>query len=248
MSELRQAAHLCPYTRRGYEKPRGYPGDAVLLDYIYGTAPAPDDTTSRGMDILGWMRRYSPAFASVRWRRDYFASRIDELAANRRRPRIASVACGHLREGHRSVATVSGHCELIAIDQDERSLDLVTHSHPTVTPLRGSVRDILTRRLDLEGCDLIYAAGLYDYLEDRLAKRLTLRLFDALVPGGTLVVANFIGIWEAGWMEALMEWHLLYRAQEELLRLAEEIPPALAEVRVDAGPSGNVAYLEVTRV
>src|SRR6478735_1879201 len=34
--ELRNWVYQDPFTRRAYEKPRGYAGDAVMMDYVYG--------------------------------------------------------------------------------------------------------------------------------------------------------------------------------------------------------------------
>ena len=36
---LGELLHRDPFTRRGFDKPRGYAGDAVLIDYLYATAP-----------------------------------------------------------------------------------------------------------------------------------------------------------------------------------------------------------------
>lgn len=248
MARLRRVAHACPYTRRGYEKPRGYPGDAVLLDFIYGSAPIPDDTAPLGEAILGWMSTHSSGFRSVRWRRDHFAERLDELAAEGTGGRVASVACGHFREGTRSEAVVGGRFdEVLAIDQDPRSLGVVANDQPAVTPTRTSVRDLIAGRASLDGFRFVYSAGLFDYLAESYAVRLVNRLFDALEPGGTLVVANFVRMWEAGWMEALMDWHLIYRTPEEVAGFARGIDPAHSEMRTYLDPPGNVVYLEVRK-
>jgi len=248
---LRQIAHECPYSRRGFDKPRGYAGDAVLLDYIYGSAPVPEGTTERGRRMLAWMRRESTGFASVRWRRDYFASRLDALATTVHRPRVAVVAGGHFREGQRSLAVRSRAFDTIQlIDQDPVSLDVVEQeqAHDGVTPIEASVRDIITGRHTLDGMDFIYSAGLYDYLAGRFATRLTAQLFAALRPGGTLIVANFVRMMEDGWMEALMDWWLLYRTPEEVGQFSSEIPDEMvASQRVFMDPFANVAYLEIVK-
>lgn len=248
---LRRIAHECPYSRRGYAKPRGYAGDAVLLDYIYGSAAPPDDTTQRGRDILAWMRRESTAFSSVRWRRDYFAGRLDELAARVQRPRVGVVACGHFREGQRSLAVRSKAFDALQVlDQDPLSLEVVEaeQEHDGVTPVPASVRDIITGKFSLDGMDFIYSAGLYDYLAGRFPARLTAQLFDSLRPGGSLVVANFVRMMEDGWMESMMDWTLLYRSPAEVEQFASEIPDtAIASRQVFMDPYSNVAYLEIVK-
>ena len=248
---LRKIAHECPYTRRGFLKPRGYAGDAILLDYIYGSAPPPENTTSRGREILSWMRRESTGFSSVRWRRDYFAERLDDLAAQVHCPRAASVACGHFREGQRSLAVRSKAFDALQVlDADPVSLDVVAaeQQHDGVTPVLASVRDVVTGRHTFDGMDLIYSAGLYDYLADRFAIRLTAQLFASLRPGGSLVVANFIRMMEDGWMEAFMDWRLLYRTPEQVGEFSSEIPDtAIASRRVFIDPYSNVAYLELVK-
>src|SRR4029079_5690378 len=66
---FRTTLHEDPHVLRASKKPRGYAGDAVLLDYIYGCAPLPETTTELGRAIYQWAVENSFAFRSVRLRR-----------------------------------------------------------------------------------------------------------------------------------------------------------------------------------
>jgi extracellular factor (EF) 3-hydroxypalmitic acid methyl ester biosynthesis protein len=87
-----------PFTRRSFEKPRGYAGDAVMLDYVYGQQGA-DGATDLGKAILQCLTSSTLAEA-VRWRRDVLATSVELLGLKVFRPRVLALACGHLREGH----------------------------------------------------------------------------------------------------------------------------------------------------
>ena len=75
-----------PFTRRAYEKPRGYAGDAGLMDLIYGLAPAGNLSPLGGM-LYGY-EFDSPCFQSVRTRRAVLAREIDSVAATRPGARV----------------------------------------------------------------------------------------------------------------------------------------------------------------
>jgi len=101
----------------------------------------------------------------------------------------------------------------------------------------------------LAGFDLVYAAGLYDYLPTSVTQKLTRALFDALQPGGSLLIGNFLpDIATAGFMEAVMDWWLIYRSQAELLQLTAGLPERqLGHIRVFTDEISNVGYIEVER-
>jgi hypothetical protein len=53
---------------------------------------------------------------------------------------------------------------------------------------------------------------------------------------------------EDGWMEAFMDWWLLYRSPDDVNRFASEIPESdIASRRVFTDPYANVAYLEIVK-
>ena len=209
---VRALLHQDPYTLRGFAKPRGYAGDAVLLDYIYGCAPLPEGVTTVGRAVYDWCYHKSPAFGSVRERRVALARLLDETAQRAPGGRALALACGHLREAQLSAAFV-GHQlgELVAVDHDQASLGVASAccAGLPVTCVPASVGDLLKSRVELGMFDLIYAAGLYDYLPDQVARRLTNQLWCNLRPGGKLLIANFVDCWEASYMEGAMDWYLL---------------------------------------
>ncbi len=84
----------------------------------------------------------------------------------------------------------------------------------------GSVRDLLTGNLQYANFDLVYAAGLFDYLTEKVARALVARMVTFLKRGGTLLIANFAsGLTDAGYMEAFMDWRLTYRTRDQMRSL-----------------------------
>ena len=242
----------CPMVRHAFDKPRGYPGDAELLDYLYRLR-RPVDDGSLGARIWDHTTLDRPAALAVRKRRDVLAAYLDALAERPSGARRAlSVACGHLREGLVSDAVGADELDrLVALDSDARSLDVVRDCFgaTTVEPTHLSVRDLI-RGDAIDGpFDLVYSAGLYDYLDTKFATRLTARLFDLTAPGGTLLLCNFVpDLYDIGYMEIFMGWELIYRTPDELRALTGEIDAAdIASTRVWTDTHHAVAYLEIVR-
>ena len=248
---VKEICHADPMTRRAFLKPRGYPGDAGILDLIYHAVPLPSDITRLGARVYSHTTSH-PACASVRARRDLLARLVDETAARVERPRVLSVACGHLREAQSSKAVAAGQVgAYYALDQDKESLGLIDREMGSigVTTVNESVRSLVTGRVDLSGLDLAYAAGLYDYLGLPVAVAVTRAMLHMVKPGGRVVVANFApNLVDIGYMETFMAWNLIYRDEAGMNEIAAGLPQDMvASSRSYRDIDGNIVYLEVVR-
>jgi extracellular factor (EF) 3-hydroxypalmitic acid methyl ester biosynthesis protein len=251
---LRALLHQDPFTYRVFSKPRGYAGDAVMLDYVYGREegwPAPPSASTLGKEIFQFTTG-SSACEAVRARRGFIADLVDGLSEELRKPHVLSVACGHLREALLcSTIRRRRFSRYVALDSDLRSLEEVTRCYGSfgVQTCNAGVRQLLTRRLDLGLFDLVYSTGLYDYLQMPAAQRLTASLFDLLRPRGRLLIANFLpGILDRGYMESYMAWKLIFRTRQDMLMIAEEIRlPDIHDIRIFAEENQNIIFLQITK-
>jgi SAM-dependent methyltransferase len=101
---------------------------------------------------------------------------------------------------------------------------------------------------NLSNLDLVYSAGLYDYLPDAIARRLTRRLYSMLKPGGKLFIGNLEESADSTWMmEFVSAWFLEYRTEESMLELASPLSPVPAVKRVVRDDSGRCLFLEIIR-
>jgi len=252
-SSILNLIHQDAFTHRAFSKPRGYAGDAVMMDMIYGQEEGWDqpEMSAVGQQVYQYTTT-AAASAGVRARREFIAELLDKtLQANHSRD-VLAVASGHLREASMSSAVRRRRFEsFIALDADNKSLQEVDQAYGRygVTTHLADIRKMLTGRLDLGTFDLIYSTGLYDYLNEKTAQKLTYHLFSMLRPGGKLVIANFLpSIDDIGYMEAFMDWFLIYRDRFDMLGLTRMIHQELmSDMRVTTEENQNIIFLEVTR-
>jgi len=254
--EVRRVVHLCPLTRASYEKARGYAGDPVVLDYMYGLAEG-STFSAHPSTTPGQVYNYaicSPVASAVRYRRSRIADLIDEIARERgpKTARVLSIAAGHLREAELSRAIQDGDlAEMRAIDQNSESVDIVdaTYAHLGVVADEGSVNDLIRARKRYSNYDLVYAAGLFDSLWWPVASRLAEIMLNAVRPGGKVMIANFVPeITSAPFLEVFMDWQLIYRTKDELAELFANVRHKIASLELWEDPHSHIAFVTATRL
>jgi len=258
---------LCsPFAYRTFSKPLGYAGDYEMVNMI---ARDPCEGSSLFAKLVNlWFIRQPPAEAH-RQRLDYLVQKqIEETArvvAEGGNARIFNVACGPAIEVQRFLTEkdVSDRAEFTLLDFNEETLQHVTAAlgaiktqYGRTTPLqfvKRSVHQILkesaktVERPANQRYDLVYCAGLLDYLSDQVCQRLTNILYDWLAPGGLLLTTN-VAIHNPlrHGMEHLLDWNLVYRTAPQVRALA---PRAAGpeNVVVRAEPTGINIFLEVRK-
>jgi hypothetical protein len=245
--------HQDPFTYRAFSKPRGYAGDAVMMDYIYGLGEAghaAQEATPLGRAIFQYMDT-RPSARAVRYRRELIAKLIDRTACQGG-SRVLALAAGHLRELEISDAVRTGKLDdFVALDQDRASLAVIARDYARfgVRTIDGSVRQILSGKANPGQFDFVYAAGLFDYLGTPTASALTRRMFDMTRPGGLMLIPNFLaGARDTGYMESFMDWHLIYRDHADMQALADVLPSdAVADCRIFDDDDDTIVFLLVTK-
>lgn len=244
-----------PFTKWSFEKPRGYSGDATLLDIYYQHSSAREiveAATPLGQEIYEYTSNADSSVAG-RERRDILAQYVDNAATEHLEAEVLSVACGHLRESEKVSALKNGGLKRwVALDQDPQSIATVMETCPEaiVKPLQGSVRGLLRRSYKIGSFDLVYASGLYDYLTKPLGVRLLERCWEMVKPGGKFLFANFSDeIQTDGYMESFMDWPLILRNEDDMLDIAESaVEKSEAEIRTFYGSNRNIVYAEMTKI
>jgi len=239
-----------PYIDDAFRKRRGFAGDAATLDFVYGHRSVP--TTTRLGKSLFAVTTAVPIAEAVRERCRHIASRIRETCESGPTPTIVSIACGHMRELHLVPGDLLSAARLIGLDQDPQAIrDLaVLHRGLRLVPMNATIRSLLTGTCQIPKAHLIYASGLYDYLEYRTALQLTQILGRRLYPGGVLLLSNLSPHnEEIAFMEAVMDWWMVYRSVEEMTDLATgavmETSNRVEEVYAHSG--GRLTYARIRR-
>lgn len=250
---LRELVHEDPFTSRAFKKPRGYAGDAELLDMIYGPEEQwPEPAASPlGTSIYRYTSA-APAAEGVRARRGFIADLVDRLAVETPGLSILAVAAGHLREASLSAAVRRRRIgRFVALDADPISLQEVDRAYGAygVETVVAPFSHLITGRAQPGKFDLVYSTGLFDYLSDSTGRRLVRTLFDMLKARGQLVVANFMpGIRDVGFMEAFMDWRLIYRTRRDMVEVTMEIDESeISDLTLFTEENRNIIFARLTK-
>jgi len=251
-----------PVLHRARNKPLGYPGDYGVMDFMYERQFEGTTLFARAVSLAFNQTR---APRAVRGRKDVVKQQVAALLARRAGTtlpvRVLSVAAGpaqELVELFAELEDLPTRLELVLFEQDKNAL---AYAFRRLKPsldgrFPGAVRttflhDSIKRLLRDEDLfqpfgvfDLVYCAGLYDYLQLNSTVVLTRRLAAVTAEGGQLLVANFVDHSTRWLMEHHLDWSLIYRSREELAEIGMRAVPK-ARNRILEEESGANPFLEL---
>lgn len=241
-----------PYTQWGLQKPRGYAGDATLMDFAYGHAAVGDmiDTSSpTGREIYKFTSSAQQA-ESARLRLKLICDELAQYALTDPGGGVTSFASGHARELEALPAATKEKLGLFtAIDLDAEALKTAQRSAwgmPFMSARRNAVTGDMS---DLQPSGLVYSLGLFDYLPDAYAQRILRKMWELTRSGGSLVVANLAtDAANLGYCEAIMDWWMVTRdadRMQALGRYLKRTEMAVGDITVTR--QGCFNYLKIVK-
>jgi extracellular factor (EF) 3-hydroxypalmitic acid methyl ester biosynthesis protein len=254
-----------PFVRRSFQKPLGYAGDYEVVNMMFRDPFEAE--TPLGMLVNAYALQLPPILGHrnrilhlkrllqeecVRW-----GDRTGRL-------RVFSLGCGPAHELQQFLAEspLSDRIEAVltdfnteTIEHTRRVLEEIRRRHgrqSAIRLIRQSAQEFIREAerdagdTPPEMYDLAYCAGLFDYLSDRVCRRLLEILYARLRPGGVLLATNVDDHPARYEMECFLDWHLIYRDTEAMRALApQSCPPEM--VTVWREPAGVNVFLEMRK-
>ena len=263
----------CPGIWRSYSKPFGYPGDFLIMNYIYGNGYEGTDVFSKAIHKISVETRICEA---VRHRKELLKEIISnelikiegtQASISETPSRVLSLGCGGAQEVTElcvdsKFSQAFGHVEWTLVDQEDRALTyaqnnimraiLTGRSRWRINCLYASflqlVSDKRTAAITKDRQHILYSSGLFDYLKQNRAKRLTRKLFDQVAPGGILVIANLASPSDYRWQtDYLLDWEMIYRTEKEMENLTADLPHVESAKIVKETKTAAVYFLIVRK-
>ncbi len=252
-----------PFVYRTFAKPMGYAGDYEMVNQMLSD---PREGSSTYFQIVNTLFLQAAVARAHRNRIDI----LDGYLAGFKTPAeddsepicVLNVGCGPAIEIQRLIAThpTPERLAFTLMDFSEETLAYTQSRIEEACARRGvqiqvewineSVHNLLkrasgsaTRRLDDRKFDFVYCAGLFDYLSEKVCQRLLQYFAARTKPQGTILVTNVHSSNpEKNTMEHLLEWHLIYRDEAAMQRIA---PATCSVQKIYTDETGVNVFLEL---
>ncbi len=211
--------------KRALEKPRGYPGDYQMLEYIYNNEPI-----SEGIGYYfdrGFLE--SDLVRSVINRKNLTKEEIKSLIKSGNNPKILNLASGSCREIREMLDEgIKESFSLTCLDQDEEAIAFSQNALKDsidATFIKDDIFNITKedRKSLLNDKDLIYSIGLIDYLPDRILKKIIKSIYDNLKPGAVLLLSHKDhGVYTPMREDWLSDWRFIPRDEKKTISLLND--------------------------
>jgi extracellular factor (EF) 3-hydroxypalmitic acid methyl ester biosynthesis protein len=251
-----------PAARRAFQKPFGYAGDYEVMRFLY---ELPFEGPTLFAKTMSLVTDEMAASRAVRHRKDLIKRWLKGQLQNRSAPlRVLGIAAGpaqELLELLSETPRLPAPLEIVLFDQDKGALAYAYRRMQPLTEnrqgpgvrilyLHESIKRLLQDRTlfdEFGTFDLIYSAGLFDYLRVTTAVQLARDFYSRLAAGGQLLVSNMVPENPSRWyMEHHLDWFLLYRSRAELLEMGQRAC-ADARLRILEEETGVNPFLEFSR-
>ncbi len=238
---------LSPETIQGwaFHKPLGYAGDYQIIERIYNyyTAPTPE--------LSKWDHFFHAQKApqAVRNRLSFFLDRLWHTTnTNSGSCHILNLASGPGRDMYEAMKVLGpSRVSIDCVEQDHKAIE---HAKNLCGDFLSSIQFIhknVFRFFTKKTYHLIWSAGLFDYFNDNIFKRIITRLIPLLKPNGKIVIGNFsTQNPNKGYMD-LCQWNLFHRSKEHLRMLAKDCGFLDGQIQVDQEAEGINLFLVMSK-
>jgi chemotaxis methyl-accepting protein methylase len=243
------------YNEWSLRKPFGYAGDFKIIDDIYQNNP----TTTGFVRLFDNYFQMSAISIAVRNRKEDFKRLMTSFISERKKEhklRIMNLACGPCRELYEILSSDPRLCDKVIFDcydNDERALEYAKNLLKTYSNLNfineNIVRIALKKDISLlidKKFDFIYATGLFDYFNGRVAIALIRNLKKVLKANGLLAISTVRDKYSnpsVHYMEWVGDWNLVYREDEEFKNIFLEAGFRENEFRTQYEQQGIMQYI-----
>lgn len=257
--ELHPLTMVSPWAHRCFSKPFGYAGDFEMLNM---TLRDPyEGPNSYAWLLNAYILTTAPPIAygnRIAMLVEHIRHEAQRVRREHGRPlKALSIGCGPVNEVQRFMREdpLASGCDFHLMDFNQPTIDFARERVEAVSRERGtrirttylskSIHELLQEargRRESFGTtyDLIYCAGLFDYLSDRICGNLIELFYKHVDPGGLVIVTNVENSRPiVASLELLMEWYLIYRNQQDMLKLK----PGLGEQSVRTDSTGINMFL-----
>ena len=257
---------LCsPFVYRTFAKPLGYAGDYEMVNMMFRE---PYEGSSLFAKMVNTYALQLPPIIAHRNRIAYLVERLGEetlrVARQNRVARVFNLGCGPAHEIQSFLANgrICEGAEFTLADFNDETIAHTTealgelkkrHGRNTrIQLVKKSVQQILKQadrviqRPAADQYDFIYCAGLFDYLSDKVCRKLMEIFYSMLAPGGLLLATNVDLHPSRGEMECFLEWHLIHRNTRQMAGLVPAIVPH-DEMVIKRDATGVNLFLELRR-
>jgi extracellular factor (EF) 3-hydroxypalmitic acid methyl ester biosynthesis protein len=250
-----------PFFNRVYNKPLGYAGDYEMVNMMFRKERG--GKTTYAQVVNDWLLNGGPPEAHrnrIHLLEQMLAKAAEDATFSNRNIRVLNVGCGPVQELQLFIAkNAAAHrfsFDLLDFNREtlayaKQQIETITSGRrevPKVSYILKTVQELLRQAIEMpanfQSYDIIYCAGLFDYLSDRVCAKLIRLFYQWCEPGGRVIVTNVHSSNPVkGLMEHVMEWHLVTRDESDMVRLAPDLGP----VKVYTDETGINVFLEIEK-
>ncbi|MCX5850048.1 MAG: class I SAM-dependent methyltransferase [Deltaproteobacteria bacterium] len=224
-----------------YKKPHGYRGDYEIIDKIYMRWISPKKNLENWDKFFHWQTSAN----AVRNRKEYFKNLLSEIDKSPvLEPAVLNIGCGPCRDIYEykrehPFSKIHFYCLDMDSNAIEYSKKLLNDSDITFF-CENAFRFHTEKKYDL-----IWSAGLFDYLDNEKFVFLLRSLMKMLKINGQMVIGNFSKSNPTRDCMELVEWFLFHRDINELTELAGKAGVNHGSISIKSEPTGVNLFLTI---
>lgn len=230
---------------RALTKPCGYSGDYLLVDKIFTN----HISTHSKYKIWDTYFQQHAAPKAMRNRKEYFKRLLLTKATKISNLKLLNVVSGSGREILElyNDLPVNTTLRTTCVELDDSAIDYSKKLNRNYLNKVTYIHDTIFRYCNDCARDVIWSAGLFDYLEDRAFILLLKRFKDWLKPGGEIVIGNFNEDHNPSrdFLEIFGDWFLIHRTEKELRDLGKKAGFSDDQVNVNSAEDNIILYLHL---